>query len=208
MLFWKSERDLFVCGSTQFALELVQRLTSQERNLFFSPYILSSLLAMVYAGARGDTAAQMAEVLHFPSDHEKLHGQITDLHERFLACNKSGHYELRIGNRLWSQIGYPLRESFLDILARYYRGGVELVDFSQSDQVCRVINRWVEDETAGLIKNLVSKAMLNRETRMVLTSAIYFKGSWISPFKQQNTHDQDFWIAPQKGIQTPMMPRQ
>jgi serpin B len=85
---------------------------------------------------------------------------------------------------------------------------VELVDFSQSDQVCRVINRWVEDETAGLIKNLVSKAMLNRETRMVLTSAIYFKGSWISPFKQQNTHDQDFWIAPQKGIQTPMMPRQ
>ena len=40
---------------------------------------------------------------------------------------------------------------------------------------------------------------------MVLTSAIYFKGSWISPFKQQNTHDQDFWIAPQKGITTPMM---
>ena len=36
---------------------------------------------------------------------------------------------------------------------------------------------------------------------MVLTSAIYFKGSWISPFKQQNTHDQDFWIAPQKASQ-------
>jgi len=208
MLLRKTEKHLFVRGSTEFALDLFQKLTTQDKNLFFSPYNLTVLLAMVYSGARGDTATQMAEALHFPADHMTLHAQVAELEEQLLAGSTKGSYDLRIGNRIWSQVGYPLVQSFLDLVSSRYKSGVEHVDFSQGEQTCQVMNRWIEDQTAGLITDLVTPEMLTPTTRVMLTSAIYFKGLWLDPFRKESTRDKEFWVSPQRTVQTPMMYQQ
>jgi serpin B len=203
MLLWKSDKDVFARGCTEFAFDLLHKLNNQDKNLFFSPFNLSALCAMVYAGARGETAAQMAEALHFPTDHQTLHGQVADLNAQLLA--HSTDYELRIGNRIWSQAGYPLLQSFLDIIAAHYQSGVEQVDFSQGQQTSQVINRWIEDQTGGLIKNLVDQGMLTPVTRVILTSAIYFKGLWLDPFRKEKTQDEEFWVTQERTVRTPIM---
>src|SRR5215470_299145 len=53
-----------VAANTSFALDLYQREKSTSGNLFFSPYSISSALAVTYSGARGQTETQMARVLH------------------------------------------------------------------------------------------------------------------------------------------------
>jgi len=208
MLIWKSEKDLLVRGGTEFALDLLQKLKVQDKNLFFSPYNLTNLLAMVYAGARGETAAEMAEALHFPADHQTLHAQVADVDKQLRSGSKKGLYELRIGNRIWSQIGYPLLQSFLDVVAAHYWSGVEQVDFSQGEPTCQVMNRWIKDQTAGLITELVNTGMFTPETRVLLTSAIHFKGLWLSRFRKEATRDEEFWVSPHRTVRTPMMYQQ
>ena len=54
-----------VSGNSVFAFDLYQTLREEDGNLFYSPYSISLALAMTYAGARGETAQQMADTLHF-----------------------------------------------------------------------------------------------------------------------------------------------
>jgi serpin B len=205
MRMWNSEKDFFVRSSTEFALDLLQKLSIQDQNLFVSPYNLSVLLTMVYAGARGDTANQMAAVLHFPADCKTLHDQLADLNDQLLAGSKNGQFVLRIGNRIWSQTGYALLQSFLDIMAIRYKVAVEEVDFSQGERTCRVINDWVKDQTAGVIINLVTQNMFTSETLVILTGATYFKGKWLNPFEKSATREEEFWVSPERTVRTPMM---
>ena len=71
-----NDTPALVAGNTAFALDLYARLKSAEGNLFFSPYSISTCLAMTYAGARGSTATQMARTLHFGANPEPTRGLI------------------------------------------------------------------------------------------------------------------------------------
>ena len=110
MLLWKSNKDSVVQGNTKFAIDLFQKLATKDKNLCFSPHSLSVLFAMLYAGARGDTASQIAEAMHFDASQKALHRQVSEINQQLIAGSKQGFYELRIGNRIWSQVGYPLQD--------------------------------------------------------------------------------------------------
>src|SRR6476620_6062116 len=176
MLMWKSNKDSVVQGNTKFAVDLFQKLATKDKNLCFSPHSLSVVFAMLYAGARGETASQIAEALHFHTHLKALHHQLADINQQLTAGSKQGFYDLRIGNRIWRQVGYPLQQAFLETVAAHYQSGVEQVDFSQSQETCQVMNRWIEEQTAGLIKNLVNQGMFSAKSRAISISAIYFKG--------------------------------
>ena len=62
-----------VDANNAFSLDLFQKLKDKPGNLFFSPYSISSSLAMTYAGARGQTEMEMTNTLHFGLPPEKLH---------------------------------------------------------------------------------------------------------------------------------------
>ncbi len=170
-----------------FALDLYHQLQDEQGNLFLSPFSTSTALAMVYAGARGETGAQIADVLHLPFEQESLHEAFGSLID---ALNAAGgeDFELATANALWGQEGFPFREEFLELIASDYGGGLEEVDFFGDTEGARqTINAWVEEQTHDKILDLIPRDALHASTVLVLTNAIYFKGDWIHRFDPADT---------------------
>jgi serpin B len=193
-------------GNTEFAFDLYAEIRAQEGNLFLSPYSISSALAMTYAGARGNTASQMEEALHFGLGGESLHATFAAFTDSLNAEGKRGDFDLSVANALWGQEGFEFLEDFLALNVKYYGAGLNLVDFAGDAEGARkAINSWVEKETRDKIKELIKPGLLNRLTRLVLTNAIYFKGKWASQFDADKTRDEDFWPVPKRSVKVPMM---
>ncbi len=202
--------EAVVRGNNTFALKLFYRLTRAKgkagRNIFFSPFSISDALAMTYAGARGETARQMAEVLRFTLPQKAFHAAFSALIRKIRAGVKGGSCTLRIANALWGQKGYGFLPGFVRLVDRDYGGGFFTVDFAGRTEETRVrINRWVEKQTENKIRNLIQKGDITALTRLVLTNAIYFKGSWASPFEKKATEPRPFHPVPGKGVSVPMM---
>ncbi|RKZ52231.1 MAG: serpin family protein [Candidatus Parabeggiatoa sp. nov. 2] len=201
--------DQVVKGNTTFALDLYARLIAKGKsdNLFFSPYSLSTALAMTYAGAGGRTATQMSKVLHFPEEQAELHTAFYHLQNDVNdAAKKASNLEIRIANAFWGQKGYPFLENFKDSVENYYQAKLKEVDFRTAYQTIRKeINAWVEEQTNKKIKNLIKPGLIDHLTRLVLVNAIYFKGNWASPFKTGDTKKASFWVTSTKDVRVPMM---
>jgi serpin B len=199
-----------VGGNSRFALDLYQRLKAEDGNLFYSPYSISLALALAYAGAEGDTAAQMAEVLGFPLPAEDLHLAFNALDQSLAERGQRGEepdsFRLNIVNSLWGQQGYPFREEYLDLLALHYGAGLNLLDFIQRAEDSRqLINEWVSEQTEERIQDLLPPGTVDSETRLVLVNAIYFNAAWAQPFEERDTRPGSFFLLDGSQIQTPMM---
>ena len=191
-------------ANTAFALQLYGKLRSTEGNLALSPYSISSALAMTYAGARGDTARQMEQTLHFDPSKTGLH----ELFGRLDAALKAaqGSNELSIANSLWPQEKYPFREEFLNLLKRDYGATVTPLNYEREAEPARArINQWVDDKTRHKIAEIIGPGVLNALTRMVLVNAIYFKGTWATPFPESATQPDKFYAQPDTTITVPFM---
>jgi len=204
-----------VAGNNDFAFELYKRLAGDPKacgasgNLFFSPYSISTALAMTYAGARGETAAQMAETLHFELAEEQFHQAFGLVVKRLNEQGEKGDYELAVANAVWGQRGYRFLEGFLEMTRRNYGAGLNEVDFAgATEEARRIINTWVEERTKEKIKELIKPRVLGRETTLVLTNAIYFKGDWASKFEEDNTKPVRFYVNNEKSSEVEMMYQQ
>jgi len=185
-----------VTGNTAFALELYAKLKTTDGNLFFSPYSISAALAMTYAGARGDTAAQMAKVLHFPTAQDRLHPAFAALESDLKTIQKKGKVRLDVANSLWPQEKYPFLPEYVRLLKRHYSTTVSPLDYVKAPEAARkTINDWVEQRTNRKITDLIQPGMLTPMTRLVLANAIYFKGKWADRFDPKGTAKQPFHIA-------------
>jgi len=223
----KRTQQAVVEGNNEFALELYAKLRAQEGNLFFSPYSISTALAMAYAGARGETESQMAKALHFPAtkpvgvcqDPNKMAGEAEQAwREQGFHCEfgtivedlnvrgAKGSYELNVANALWGQRGYGFLPEFLELIKNSYGGELNEVDFVKACEAARqTINSWVEKQTRDKIKNLIQKGVLNSMTRLVLTNAIYFKGNWARQFEEDKTKESPFTLISGEEVNVPMM---
>jgi len=218
-------------GNNRFALQLYQKLQSEGGNLFLSPYSISTALAMVYAGARGETREQMARVLSLvtagespsaasgssaampPAGKTMTPEQVAQAFGKIIkdlnARGAGDKYELRVANALWGQRDYKFLPEFTTLVEREYGGKLEQVDFVKAvEQARQTINAWVAKQTNGKIKDLISPGVLDAMTRLVLTNAIYFKGNWINQFEKDQTQDEPFTLADATTVQVPMMNQQ
>ena len=195
-----------VAGNTEFALDLYAKLRNEDGNLFLSPYSISTALAMTYAGARGNTATQMADVLHFSLEQERLHPAFAALESSVKAAGDGSNCTLHVANALWGQQGYGFLDGFLALNRKHYGAGFREVDFVQAaEQARQTINTWVAKQTQQIIKELLRKGDLDPADVLVLTNAIYFKGDWASRFDRQHTQDAPFRISETKQVVVPMM---
>jgi serine protease inhibitor len=200
-----TEGDALVQGNTAFALDLYGSLIEGHENLFLSPFSISTALAMTYAGARGETAAQMARALHFPRDGESLHAAFARLRARVDRVQAEGDVALAVANALWPQAGYPFLEPFLELALTYYGVTIQPLDYGDAAGARQRINAWVEEQTQSRIVELIPPGVLDALTRLVLVNAIYFKGSWASQFEPERTAEAPFWIGPQEAVTAPLM---
>ena len=185
-------------GSNAFGGDLYGQLKSEKGNVFFSPFSIETALGMTSAGAAGNTLAEMRKVLHLPGEPEKAHAgfkaMIAALDNEKVPAGKRG-YELTVANALWGMKGFPWRKGFLAATAENYGAGLIETDFAMPEVARGIINKWVEDKTREKIKDLIPERMLTKLTRMVLTNAIYFKGSWEAEFDKKLTKDGPFHLA-------------
>jgi serpin B len=197
-----------VQASNQFAFDLYGQLSRDKKNenLFYSPTSISLALAMTSAGARGETATQMAGVLHWKDDAAALHAGMNQWIRQLNSIDKGQEYELRVANRLWAQQGYKFLEPFLKTTRDQYQASLGQVNFqTQAEPSRQAINRWVEQQTAGKIQDLLPQGTIEARTKLVLTNAIYFKGNWQTPFEKSDTRDLDFALSATRKQRVPMM---
>jgi serpin B len=193
-----------VKGNSAFALSLYGCLRSQPGNLFFSPQSISTAFAMAYAGARGQTATEMAGVFHFELPPEQLHPAMG----RLLAAmnEKNSNYQLNVADALWAQQNQNLLPGYLKLVESNYAAGFHQVNFLLSPDTARMtINQWIEKQTNNKIQNLIPPGAVNSTTRLVLTDAIYFKGDWLDPFDKRATGDADFHVASLQTVKASLM---
>ena len=183
-------------GNTAFAADLYATLRNDpsfaNKNLFFSPYSISVALAMTYAGARGQTASELKNTMHFTLPNDQLHAAFNavdlSLSSRRAATNGQVPLTLNVANSMWGAPQTTFEQPFLDTLAVDYGTGVYLTDFAKDPEAARTtINDWVANKTNDKIQNLLRQGTITALTRFVLVNAVYFNGDWSSPFSPHAT---------------------
>jgi len=195
-----------VKGSNAFAVDLYAHLRAQPGNLFFSPESISTAFAMAYAGARGHTASEMQRVFHFTLPAAQLHPAMGGL----LAAMNAPHngYQLRVADALWAEQSASFLPGYMKLVQSDYAAGFHRVNFKSSREAVRnAINQWVEKQTDNKIQNLIGPGVLTPATRLVLTNAIYFKGTWLNTFENASTQNEEFHTSAAQFVMAPLMHR-
>lgn len=199
-----SELASLAKGNNAFAFDLYAKLREKKGNLAVSPASITTALSMTWAGARGDTAAQMKKVLHAEGTPE----QALDVSGKLVASfrDPAKQVTLRIANRLFGEKTYSFEKPYLDRLNASFGAPLEALDFKTDAEGGRKhINNWVAGETQNRIKDLLPAGALDNETRLVLTNAIYFLGDWMMPFDKNRTRNEAFHPAPGASKDVPTM---
>lgn len=194
-----------VSAVNAFAIDVYRELAAGSDNIFFSPYSISSALAMTYAGARGDTAAEMAKALHFTENTPDIHAAMNSLQRRFNSIpEESGTFS--VANRLWLDKSEKLIPDYEALVVENYGAGVEPVDFKGAAESARMeINDWVAEKTRDKIKHLLHQGDVTRDTNLILVNAVYFNSVWARPFDKKNTREEPFRTGKDEQHNVPMM---
>ncbi|XP_008067684.1 serpin B9 [Carlito syrichta] len=188
-----------------FAIHLLKILCQDNpsRNVFYSPVSISSALAMVLLGAKGNTAAQMAQVLSLNTE-EDVHLGFQSL---LAEVNRPGtQYLLKMANRLFAEKTCKFFSAFKESCLQFYRAELEQLSFAKAAEESRKhINTWVSKKTEGKIQELLPVNSIDAETRLVLVNTIYFKGKWNEQFDKTYTRKIPFKINQKEQRPVQMM---
>ncbi len=200
-------------GITAFGVDLYHRLAGEGGNLFYSPYSLSQVMAMTWAGARTETRWQIERVFHFTLPGEVLHPAFNRLDQelagRAVVETEEGPVEgfhINSARSVWAARTHPFLPAYLDLLARHYGAGLWRADFEGAPETVRgAINDWVSRETEGRIETLFSPGSISPATRLVIANALFFKAPWETPFDEEMTVEGTFRIPGGDSVPVPMM---
>jgi len=203
-----NQNSSVVLGNNQFANDLLENYSNSEqnkdKNIFFSPFSIYSALAMTSEGAKGETAIEIQRTLHLPEAHDLRQSGFEDLITNLNSG--STNYKLTTANALWAEKKYTFLPEFIDISKIRYKANVENLDFvDQPESARKTINAWVEDNTNNKIKELLSPRNITKDTRLILTNTIYFKGEWEQQFEVDMTKEEEFVTVNGSNIKTKMM---
>ncbi|WP_438015310.1 serpin family protein [Sorangium sp. So ce315] len=198
-------------NNASFALDLGRALHSSAANVVYSPFSISTALAMTYAGAREATELAMAATMRFELPQERLHPAFNDVDLRLNklsnvpSSSAGGGFRLHTANTIWSQIGLSIEKPFLSVLSESYGAHVRLADFAADPKEAEgLINAWVSDRTEGKIPTLL-EGNVTAETVAVLVNAIYLDAAWKTPFSKDATKPGTFRRGDGTSVTAQMM---
>ncbi|XP_058438336.1 serpin B9 isoform X2 [Marmota monax] len=188
-----------------FAIQVLKMLCQDRpsQNVFFSPLSISSALAMVLLGAKGNTKVQMAQAMSLNTEE--------DIHKGFqmllTQVNKPGSkYLLTTANRLFGEKTCDFLSTFKESCLQFYHAELELLSFAEATEKSREhINTWVSKETEGKISELLPMGSIDEQVRLILVNAIYFQGTWDNPFNKSSTKEMPFKVNQEEKRPVQMM---
>jgi serpin B len=187
-----------------FAIDFYDRKENGSGNIFFSPFSISSALAMTAEGTKGQTASEMWSVLKVETDPATRQADYSAVFDVINATGKS--YQLSTSNDLWVEQTFPLLPGYLSVLQGVYHAGVTNLDFIDNPDPSRsTINNAVSDQTDGKITDLLAPGFITNATRLVLTNAIYFKATWLNKFPASDTAPGVFNVTATSQVTPSMM---
>ena len=189
-------------ASNAFGFDLLQQLrqTTPDENIFVSPLSLTLLLQIAYNGATGETAQEMAQVMHVDgTEPAAVNAASRALQD---ALRAAPDVDLLIANSVWVRQGYTLLDEFLQRVRDAFDAEATVLDFAAPDAVDR-INAWVAAGTQGKIDKLFDT--LDADVVAYLINTVYFKGAWPAPFDPARTQPLPFHLADGSDITLPMM---
>jgi serpin B len=200
-------REAIVNANNRFACDLYKQVTGKmgeagRQNVVFSPTSIATVMAMVYAGACGQTAEEMAKTLHLTMPQADVAPAFQLLLATLPGANHRG-CRLTLANAFWGQRDYQFTTDYLETLRKSFAAELTPVDFAQPDAVCQSINGWVSKKTEGKIAQIVGPENINNSLRFVATNAVHFEGRWSDRFSRYATTRA--WFAGEKPVETPMM---
>ncbi|MFN0147984.1 MAG: serpin family protein [Dehalococcoidia bacterium] len=212
----QADVQALAADNADFAWDLYGVLARKDAdaNLFASPHSISQALAMAFAGARGETATEMAAALHYRIDQDRLHSAFNALEAALTPPKEApgkdpAPLRLNIANSAWAQKDHPFERAFLETLAVNYGAGVRLIDFARDPEAAReTINDWVSERTEERVKDLLPEGSITGLTRLVLANAVYFKADWTHPFTKDATQPGPFTTRTGTSVEVPMMRQQ
>jgi len=195
-----------VNADNQFAFKLYNKYKDKykDSNIFYSSYSISTAIAMTYEGARGNTADEMQKVFNFPKEDKIRRSAYAKIYNDLNKKDKN--YTLSTANAIWLEKTYSFLDEYKNTILNYYAGRATNLDFKTNTENSRItINTWVEQNTNNKIKDLIPQGVINQDTRMVLTNAIYFKGKWFDEFNKADTKEEDFTLSNNQKTPVQMM---
>jgi serpin B len=200
-----ADSQLAAQSGAALGVDLYHSLSQKGGNLFFSPYSISEMVALLSAGAGGKTRDELLHALHWDQPAGRLPDAFREQDDLFnLAARRSAI--LQVANGLWFQNGDAPIQAFLDAVRDDFRAEVRGVDFVTGAPAVRLeINAWVGQKTLGKINDLVPGGALGPLTKLALVNAVYFKGQWEYPFKPDGTASGPFFVAPDRSVRTTQM---
>ncbi|XP_068111077.1 alpha-1-antitrypsin-like [Hyperolius riggenbachi] len=200
--------QMIVEGNSKFAYTFFTHLANENpnQNIFCSPISISMLFSMISAGAKGQTQTQILEGLDFNATlNSEKNVRKGYKHLLKMLTQTNSDSVLSIANALFAEKNTMFLKKFLDDLKDYQAEAIS-TDFQKSEDAKNQINRYVEEKTNGMIKNLLGS--VDPQTVAVALNTIYFKGKWKDAFDKRRTHDADFHVDNKTVITVPMMSRQ
>ncbi len=191
----------------KLAIAMYNQCKKEGKSLFMSPYSITAALAMTAAGAQGTTKQQILDALQVDLEGGAFDQALNAIDQSLTAhAAATDGVTLNIVNSTWMQSGWEFKVNYLDHLAQYYGAGVNLLDFMNKPENCRVIiNNWVAGQTNDKIHDLLPEGSILTSTRFVLTNAIYFLADWLYSFNPSYTSNKDFTLLDKSKISVPTM---
>nr|AAH50060.1 Serine (or cysteine) peptidase inhibitor, clade B, member 9e [Mus musculus] len=189
-----------------FAIHLLKVLCQDNpsENVCYSPMSISSALAMVLLGAKGDTAVQICQALHLNPDEDVHQGFQLLLHNLNKPNNQK--YCLTMANRLFVENTCELLPTFKKSCLKFYHSEIEQLSFAEAAEESRQhINMWVSKQTKGKIPDLLSEDSVDSQTRLIPANALYFQGTWCKFFEKDSTKEVPFKINKKETRPVQMM---
>ena len=192
-------------ANNQFAVDFYKQILDTEvgKNIFYSPASMYVAFSLLYEGAKENTAQQMAHVFGFESD--AFARQNATAHALSSLNRDDDYATLEMANALWIADWFAPYESYLDITRSSYLADSQTVDFTDENDSVKRINDWAAEKTNDKITEVIGKNDVNGGTAMVINNAIYFKGTWLIQFAEEDTKKSEFYTGDTQSVNTDFM---
>ena len=190
-------------SNNEFAIDFYKQISNDTDNHFFSPLSIYTAFSILYEGARGNTADELAQTFGFETDDIIRHN---DTAHMISSINRNDtHATLALANALWLAEWFSPHESYLGITHETYEATAKVVDFTDPKDSVDRINTWAANNTNNKINEIITEGNVGPLTAMVINNAIYFKGTWLTQFLPEDTKESDFWLSETNNVQTNFM---